>query len=134
MRHIPWNKLHKDEYGNVLGILPQALALRDRDDGDLSDNWVEHYDGTPDEKIKKTVQGIRKAVKVGPQSAFGVSTVQAIKETCKNTSRLIKVVYWPNSRNHSHALIQHLPKDDMALLDALSKEAFSVLIHNSSIP
>ena len=133
MRHIHWNKLQKDENNNVLGILPQAFALRDCDKGALSVNWVEYYDGTHDEKIHKTVQDIRKAVKVGPKSAFSVSTVQAIKETCKNTSRLIKVVYWPNSNNHSHALIQHLPKNDMALLDGLSKEAFSTLIHNSTI-
>jgi hypothetical protein len=134
MRHIHWNKLQKDENNNVLGILPQALALRACDEGALSVNWVEYYDGTYDEKINKTVQDIRKAVKVGPKSAFGVSTVHAIKEACKNTSRLIKIVYWPNLNNHSHGLIQHLPNDDMALLDALSKEAFSVLIHNSAIP
>lgn len=133
MRHVPWSKLHKDENDNILGILPQAFALRDGEDG-LSVNWVEHYEGSFDEQIVKTVQDIRVTVKVGPKGAFGVSTVIAVKETCKNTTKSIKVVYWPNSKNPSHTLIRHLPAEDIALLDALSKEAFSELIHNSDIP
>ena len=133
MRHVPWSKLHKDENDNVLGILPQAFALRNGED-DLSVNWVEHYGGYLDEQIVKTVQDIRVAVKVGPKSAFGVSTVLAVKEACKNTTKSIKVVYWPNSKNPSHALIRHLPAEDIALFDALSKEAFSRLVHNSNIP
>lgn len=133
MRHVPWSKLHKDENNKVLGVLPQAFALRDGEEG-LSVNWVEHYEGSLDEKIVRTVQDIRAAVKVGPKSAFGVSTVIAVKETCRNTTKSIKVVYWPNSRNPSHTLIRHLPAEDLALLDALSKDAFSELIHNSDIP
>lgn len=133
MRHVPWSKLHKNENDKVLGILPQAFALRDGEDG-LSVNWVEHYEGSLNEQIKKTVQDIRIAVKVGPKSAFGVNTVIAIKEACKNTNKSIRVVYWPNSNNLSHTLIHHPPAEDMALLDALSKEAFTELIHNSDVP
>lgn len=132
IRHVPWSKLLKDENDTVLGILPQAFALRDGEDG-LSVNWVEHYQGNFDEQIVKTVQDIRSAVKVGPKSAFGVSTVLAVKEVYKNTTKSIKVVYWPNLKNPSHTLIRHLPAEDIALLDALSKEAFSRLIHNSNI-
>ncbi len=134
MRHVFWNKLHKDENNKVLGILPQAFALRDIDEGSLSVNWVEHYEGSFNEQIEKTVQDIRIAVKVRPKSAFGVSTVIAVKEACKNTTKAIRVVYWPNLNNPSHTLIQHLPAEDLALLDALSKEAFTELIHNSDIP
>lgn len=135
MRHVPWNKLHKDENDNVLGILPQAFALKDGEDG-LSVNWVEHYEGSHNEQIEKTVRAIRAVMDVRPKSksAFGVSTVIAVKEACKNTTKAIRVVYWPNLNNPSHTLIQHLPAEDLALLDALSKEAFTELIHNSDIP
>lgn len=133
LRHVPWSKLQKDESNNVLGILPQALALREGEDG-LSVNWVEHYEGGFDEKIVKAIQDIRIAVKVGPKAAFGISTVIAIKDASRNTTKPIKVVYWPNPTNLSHTLIRHLPAEDIALLDALSKEAFSKLIYNSDIP
>lgn len=133
MRHTSWTKLQRDGDDNVVGILPQAFALRDGEDG-LSVNWVEHYEGHFDEKIIRTIQDIRTVVKVGPKSAFGVSTVQDIKAVCKNTAKLIKVVYSPSLKNPSHTLIRHIPAEDMVLLDALSKEAFTKLIHNSDIP
>lgn len=133
VRHVSWNKLQKDENDNVLGFLPQAFALRENEDG-LSVNWIEHFDGCHDERIAKTIQELRKTISVKPKSAFGISTVQAIKQTCRNTPKAIRVVYWPNDNNVTHSLIRHLPPDDSALLDALSKEAFNTLVRNSDIP
>lgn len=133
IRHISWNKLQKDENDNILGILPQAFALRKNEDG-LSVNWIEHFDGCHEERIAKTIQELRNVISVKPRSTFGVSTVQAIKQSCRNAPKAIRIVYWPNDNNVTHSLIRHLPVDDISLLDALSKEAFNTLIRNSDIP
>lgn len=133
VRHISWNKLQKDENDKVLGILPHAFALRENEDA-LSVNWIEHFDCSHNERIVKTIQELRKTINVRPKSAFGVSTVQAIKQTCRNTPKAIKIVYWPNDNNVTHSLVKHIPKEDISLLDALSKDAFNTLVHNSDIP
>jgi hypothetical protein len=132
VRHVPWNKLQRDEHDNVVGFLPQAFALRENEDG-LSVNWIEHFEGCHEERIVKTIQEIRKAINVKPKSAFGVSKVGAIKQTCRNAPKAIKIVYWPNDNNVTHSLIRHLPMDDISLLDELSREAFNILIRNSDI-
>lgn len=139
IRHVPWNKLHKDADDNVIGFLPEAFRLREIDEGELSVNWVEYFEeGSHTQKVEKTIREIRKVKPVGSKSAFGVSPVFAIKQACKNTPKPIKIVYWPTTTkdgvpNVTHALIRHLPEDDIELLDALATTAFSTLILNSDI-
>lgn len=133
MRYVSWNRLQKDGDDNIIGVLPHAFRLRENEDG-LSVNWVEHYVGSHEERISQVVHELRATMDVRPKSAFGLSMVKAIKQTCRNTPRAIKVVYSPTTNIPSHALVRHIPDEDMNLLDALSKEAFCTLIHNSEIP
>lgn len=140
VRHVPFKKLHTDADGNIIGFLFEAFQLREIDEGDLSVNWVEYFEeGSHVERVEKTIHEIRKVKPVGSKSAFGVSSVLAIKQTCRNTPKSIKIVYWPTTTkdgvpNVTHALIRHLPEDDIELLDALATTAFSTLIRNSDIP
>jgi hypothetical protein len=140
MRYVPWAKLRKDEYDNVVGFLSEAFKLRDGE-ASLSLNWLEYFSGPRDEKIRQSVEMFRRVRGVGSKSAFGVANVKRVKEVCaaSGASR-VRVVYEPEEAksgkpaNPAHSGIRHLPRDDMSLLEALASEAFAELVRNSDVP
>lgn len=146
IRYISWARLLQDEQGDLLrnadgtiaGFTPEAFALREIDgqleDG-LSVNWVEYFDGTYDKRVIRAIQSMRAARPIGKNSAFAVGQVATIKRVSNSFSRKkIKVVYAPTAHNLSHALIKHLAPNDLALMEALADEAFTVRIENNKIP
>lgn len=132
IRHVSWSKLRKDGDDNILGFLPHAFLLRP-DEESLSVNWLEIYDGNHNAKINKTVVELRATKNIGQKSAFAIGVVGNIKETCKKNNSPVKIVYAPTPNIPSHSEIRHLPKDDLALLEALATGAFSELVLNSNI-
>lgn len=132
IRHVSPNRLIKDDDGNVLGVFPQAFALRPNEES-LSVNWLEHFDGDHDARIKQTVHELRAAIGVKSKSAFGVAVVGNIKEICKKNGSAVRIVYDPRKNIDSHAEIRNFPRDDLSLLEDLANGALCQLIANADI-
>jgi|WetSurMetagenome_2_1015567.scaffolds.fasta_scaffold656339_2 hypothetical protein len=135
IRHVPWTKLRKDEDDNVLGFLPEAFALKPLEvvKKSISVNWLEYFSGERENKIKKSIQGLRTTKNIGKKSAFAIGNVGNIKEVCKRNGTIVKIVYAPTDGNPSHSVIKQIPKDDLTLLQALAIDAFCELVHNGDI-
>lgn len=135
MRYVPWARLRKDENDNVLGFLPQAFELRADEDA-LSVSWVEFFDADWESKIQECVRAIRQSFErgIGKKSAFGVGQVQQIKRASLNAGARVRIVHEPEAGNPAHAAIRRLPRDDLALLQALADDVFVDLVHNASVP
>lgn len=139
VRHVPWTKLHRDEDGDVLGVLGEAFAPRPSDNSALSVNWLEFYDGDWKTKIEASVNAFRASrmldgKKVGSRSDFAVGNVAKIKSICSTSSRAVRIIFAPSRNNPSHSVIRTIPSDDMTLLDALATEGIMELVRNSDIP
>lgn len=132
LRHVPWNRLRRDENDRVLGPLPQAFALRAGEEL-LSVNWVEYF-SNPDSRLRDTIWAMRKIRTPGGKSAFAKGNVGQIKRTCLAHGTSVRIVREPSAQNPSHAGIRRLPRDDLVLLAALAEEAFTDMIRNADIP
>jgi len=132
MRYVPWSRLRKDEDENVIGILPQAFALKEEEQT-LSLNWLEYFSGDRDQRIRDSVSMFRRGMRVGAKSGYGVGNVGQIKEVCESYGARVRIVYEPEADNLSHSEIRRLPRDDLSLLDALAAQAFVDLVRDAEV-
>jgi len=77
---------------------------------------------------------MRKARKIGSQSAFAIGQVGTVKEVSLARGFKVRVIYEPEDNNASHAGIRRLPPNDMSLMDALAVEAFTEMVMDADIP
>lgn len=138
MRHVPYRKLLKDDEGNVLGLLPQAFELRERDKGKLSVNWIEYFENeTQQENITSTVFALRTTRDISANSvcAFGIGNVKKIKDVCNSfTSKKVDVVHTGWKGNESHSSIIRMPENDLDLMTSLAEDVFVNIIPNEDVP
>ena len=134
MRYVPWNRLRKDENDNVIGILGEAFALRDGEEG-ISSTWIEYFSGNQVSQITQAVHKNRKCLKVTPKSGFAIGKVEDILSECNknNKSKKIRVVYMPNNCNKAHIEVKPMPHNDALLLELLASDTWSQLILNRDI-
>lgn len=132
MRHVSWSRLLKDADNNVLGFLPQAFDLRPTEPA-LSVNWLEYFSGDRKSQISACVKQFRDSRHVSPKSAFGVGNVGKIQRTCMELGAKVRIVYAPSKVNPAHAELRNLPRDELALLEALAADVFTEMIHNTDI-
>ena len=133
MRYVSWAKLLRDEDDNVLGFLPQAFELKP-DEESLSVNWLEVFGGDHESNKKQAVKAFRaSSLTIGKKSGFGIANVRLIKEICKSSGALVRIVYAPEPGNLAHSLIHKIPRNEFALLEALASEAFTELLLNSAV-
>lgn len=133
IRHVPWSKLRKDEDENVIGFLPQAFELRP-DEGYLSVNWLEYFDGDHQQRIQAAVKAYRENAHVRRRAVFGVARVAKVKEICHSSgAATVRIVYAPTVDHPSHAAITNTPRDDLALLDAMARDAFVEAVRNIDV-
>ena len=140
VRHVPFQKLLKDENGNVAdsngaayGILPQAFELREIDEKKLSVNWVEFFKKTTyPENLDACIQEIRRTREITKRSGFGVGLVSKIKSVCHSSGfTKVKIVHDPTRGNKSHTSIIRLPMNDSGLMQSLAYDAFTEIKLNS---
>lgn len=132
LRHASYKRLNRDCEGKILGLLPQAFALRPKDKG-LSVNWLEYFDGDQHFQIKESIRELKSVQDIRKSSAFGVAKVSSVKNICINNKLTVKIVYTPRNKILSHSEIRQLPMDDLLIQEALAYEAFTKLIPNSEI-
>lgn len=133
LRHVRWTRLLRDGDDNVLGFLGAAFALK-ADEEYLSVNWVEFFSGDRQSQINECVNEFRSQYDVSKKSAFGIANVCKIKAVCQEASRPVRIVYSPTPNLESHTSIQKLPRDEMALLEALATEAFTEMVMSAEVP
>ena len=146
IRHIPSQRLLRDENGNIFdedgklyGVFPQAFEVRKKEVDEISVNWVEFFSKpTLEEGIQFTVQEMRKnplrLIKKTQRCGFAVGQVQKIKSACKlkNNSR-IRVVHTPTKDNKSHSSIKQISSPN-EFMQILTDEVFLDIRFNSNIP
>lgn len=134
VRVVPFKKLRTDENGKVLGVTHLAFELRPDEDG-LSVTWLEYFAGDRSEMLTAAVQALRASeFKPSPKSGFAIGQVGAIKATCLEYSAKIRIIHAPTGDNKAHAEVRQLPRDNVALLEALAATSWSELIMNAAIP
>jgi hypothetical protein len=124
-----------DHNGQIYGCFPALFELLAKDKGCLSVNWVEFFDGKPDEQIMKCIADFTsgflkdKNKKLPSSSAFAKLNVGKFKEICKNYNAKIRVVHDKKGyKSKSHSSVTKLPQDNAFLFDDLCRFAFSKII------
>lgn len=134
LRYVSWARLRKDEDNNVVGILPQAFALRESEEY-LSATWVEFFDGAHEHSLFKAVNEIRNSkIDVKPKSGFAIGIVDDIMRSCENIGRRIRVIHEPEDDNKAHAALRQWPKDSTELFARLAAHEWSKFILNNDVP
>lgn len=132
IRHVRKNRLRRDENGNVIGFLAQAFALRENEES-LSVNRIEYFNGDLDARIRLSILFFRHTFDIKNSCAFAIGNVGKVKEISQQNNAVIRLVYSPTNDISNHSDIRRLPRDDLALLDALALDAFTEMVLNSDI-
>lgn len=127
VRHVNRKRLRTDDRGQVLGILPQALELREGEDF-LSVNWLEYFDGNHATQLRETKKAIASDRTLGPTSALSIGNIASIKSVCKSHGTKVRIAYAPQKQNPAHSAIYHLHRDDLELLDMLTSDVFTEVV------
>lgn len=140
-RHVPYKKLLRDDEDNPVGILPQAFEMREeKNEKNLSVNWLEYFGGSHADNIVNVIIGFRlsRDNKVGPNSAFGIGNVGTLEDVCaKHLYTKVRVLYNGKkslSNNKSHASIVRLPINNLSVMQSLATYVFTKLVPNKKIP
>lgn len=124
MRYVRKRNLRRDEFDNVIGILPMALEHRDLESY-LSITWVEHFDAGYKLGFQKAAEAINRQLTVKRKDGFSTAKVQTFFELCAQTNSRVRILHEPiEDKNTGHGAIRRLSKDDTDLLDLLAAEAF----------
>lgn len=129
VRFVPWTKLRKDEDDNVLGVLPDAFALKDGEPS-LSVTWCEYYAGVADEQLRCAIEAIRGSIKVGGKARFALGEVGRVRACAEGrpNARRLRIIHDPEDNNPAHASLINWPRDDLQLLELLAETEWSQLL------
>ena len=124
MRYVRKRQLRRDENGNVLGILPQALELRDGE-AYLSVTWLEHFDTQYERGFIKAAEAIRRQLTVKDNDGFSTTEVGHFCDICEKFDEKVRVLHEPIKYvNTGHVAIRRFPEYNLELLDLLASDAF----------
>ena len=122
-RFVPKRLLRRDEDGNVLGIVWQALEHRDGE-GYLSVTWVEHFDAEYEKGLINSAAAIGRQLTVKKKDGFSTSNVGDFLRISGLRGAPVRIIHEPVELNEGHAAIRRLPKEDVELLAQLAADAF----------
>lgn len=124
MRYVRKRQLRRDENGNVLGILPQALELREGE-AYLSVTSLEHFDPQYERGLIQAAEAIRRELTVKDNDGFSTTEVGDFCDICERFDEKVRVLHEPvNDGNTGHVAIRRFPRDNLELLDLLASDAF----------
>ena len=124
MRYVRKRQLRRDENGNVLGILPQALELRE-EEAYLSVTWLEHFDPQYERGLIQAAEAIRRELTVKDNDGFSTTEVGKFCDICERFNEKVRVLHEPvNDENTGYVAIRRFPRDNIELLDLLASDAF----------
>ena len=124
MRYVRKRLLRRDENDNVIGILPQALELREGETY-LSVTWLEHFDPRYDQGLIQAADAIGRQLIVKPTDGFSTTAVGDFYDICERFDEKVRVLHEPeNPENTGHVAIRRFPRDNLDLFDMLASDAF----------
>ncbi len=124
MRYVRKRQLRRDENGNVLGILPQALELREGESY-LSVTSLEHFDPQYERGFIQAAEAIRCELTVKGNDGFSTTEVGGFCDICERFDENVRVLHEPvNDENTGHVAIRRFPRDNLELFDLLASDAF----------
>lgn len=129
LRYVKNRQIIRDDDGNVLGLYPDALALRE-DEEYLSVNWCQLF-GEPidDTVVSQCIASVKQYLTVTSKSIFALGNVDVIHSvhSANSGKRNLRIKYWPDARypthNPSHSAIFNLDQG-VKTLNNLAKDAF----------
>lgn len=130
MRYVPPARLRRDEDGTVLGILPQAFALRDGEDY-LSVNWLEHFKKDKVSNLRDCVDAQRATLTVGKNCVYAVAVVDKVKGVCVKKQKPVRIVYQPTKGNKAHSALYVQHNEDLNVMSDLALEFENEMHPNS---
>jgi hypothetical protein len=110
----------RDEANQVIGCFPQAFRLRD-DERDLSVNWLEHFPGAKEERLRQVRDHAE--VEVRPNTGFACINVGVIHESCADLSLEVRIIHEPTDDNPAHSAIHRYPRNHDELFIVLANIA-----------
>ncbi len=124
MRYVRKRQLRRDENDNVLGILPQALELREGE-AYLSVTWLEHFDPQYERGLIQAAEAIRRELTVKDNDGFSTTEVGDFCDICERFDEKVRVLHEPViDVNTGHVAIRRFPRDNLELFDLLASDAF----------
>jgi hypothetical protein len=106
----------------IIGVHPSAFALRDVEKN-LSVDWMEHYEGSKLEKLRRIVNHAELELK--PRDAYGVLQVGGVSDACAERGARVRIIYDPTVGNPAHSSIHQYPRDNTELFAVLAEMASS---------
>lgn len=122
VRFVPWQRVRKDADDNAVGIMGEAFARREGEDG-LSVNWLEKAHTDPAKQLEETVKIFRATMRVGGKARVAVCNVGKVKGICRRYNAKIRIVHIPKPGNDPHSEVRQLPREDLELHEMLAVEA-----------
>src|SRR5258708_2680440 len=122
--------IERDKLTNaVVGLFPAAMRLREQiNETYLSANWLEHCDGTKNERLKVVAVIYRRKAKRPLSLESGIAVVNAgrVREIGSGHHRNLAVRFTPSRDDPSYSRISGLPLDnsDELLVASLAEEAY----------
>ena len=116
-RHLLWN----EETKTIIGCDHELFKLR-YGEKNLSVNWVEFFDGKPEEQIKKCIADFAIGFSIKKRDMFAKLNVGKFKGICLSHNAKVRIIH--DSKTKSHTSITQLPQDNDLLFDDLCNLAF----------
>ena len=133
IRYVRKKLLRRDENGNVLGLLPQALELREHEDA-LSISWLEYCGLDYEEGFANSVAEFRQNLTIKAKDGFAAGEVGKFKAICQDSNVRVRILHAPEPKFASHGAVRGLKKADLGLLDLLALEVFHDTRLSSQFP
>jgi hypothetical protein len=118
IRHIPWNRLMKDEQGQIVGCFPQAFYARDGETY-LSVNWLEYFSGGKRAQLKGVLQHLAAVREIKLKQGLGICTVVGVHQAYAALSKKGRVIHTPNAKQDSYSRITKVLVTDRNLSDRI---------------
>lgn len=123
IRFIRKRLLRRDENGNILGILPQALELREGEQY-LSTTWLEHFHPEYERGLVRAAEATRRQLTVKPKDGFSTTKIGVLRRICESFGHRVRTVREPVIGNSGHVAIRRFPRDNLELMEELAARAF----------
>lgn len=122
-----------DEQGNVIGVFPEAFALRDGEKY-LSVTWLQFFSEDFEQGLVAAATAIRRQLDVRPRDGFTVGCVGAVREICIRSSVRVRILHEPCDVNEGYSAWRGMPSDNQDLFNLLAADAFVDTRPASAVP
>jgi hypothetical protein len=133
VRYARKRVLIHDENANVIGVFPEAFALRDGENY-LSVTWLQHFSKNYEQGLMAAAAAIGRQLIVKPRDGFTVGCVGKVRDICAKSSVRVRILYEPCDANEGYSAWRGMPRDNQDLFNLLATDAFVDTRVASAIP